>query len=971
MPKTFNKYNILIIIILLLCNNLTAQNNPIYKAINTTTGLPNNSIYDIKQDKKGFIWLASDKGLVRYDGSYFKKYPIVNPKSISVSNILEGPDGKIYCQDFIGNTYVTNGDSLNIITNISDFKVYAQSFFVGNILCKISFEQGLVTYNIVDKQKKVYPFPVNATLGRKSAINNNTFYFYDDKVIYSFNGETIKQVVKLNNIIPEFVIAINGQVYITSSKTENKIYKIVNNSLALVTTIAKNKLIQNTTVVNNEIWISTTTGYYCFNENFEPKYGGNSFYETKNCSNVFIDREDNYWFTTLNDGVLLCPSLQVNILAANYKVNCILAKDNNLILGSYENQLATLSILNNSVTPPIKLDVNKEVISMYYNPSTNDLLVGSDKLYVLNNNKIKLKQIGSYKSITYIKNNLYAFATSEGIILKYINSNNQSIPFKYKFKQTTIFLSWYISTVGVRGRSVAYNKINDCIYYSNSEGLYYVTKDTIAPITFNGNSIKSNQLLFSNNKLYASSITNGLFVIENNQVIKNFTTNDGLIDNSLVKIFKYKDAVWCLSEKGVQQFNETTKESKIYNSSDGLPNEDVKDIIVNDSIIFLATSKGLISFNYTQIIQGTAPPLIELNNFIVNGNAVIFNNNMAFKQSTIDIEFAVLAFRQNSDVALEYSINNGEWLKISSKSRTLNLPSLAPGNYTITLRAINDDNLISDKPLTLNFEIKAPFYKTWWFVMLCIAFVLFLAYMYYLWQINLARKTSKLLQEKLQLEKELHKSTLGSIKSQMNPHFIFNALNTIQSYIYTNEKENASIYLGKFSELTRLILDMSNKEAVPLNDELKALHLYLELEKLRFEDAIAYAITVNPNIDIDNIYLPSMLIQPYVENAVKHGLMHQKNNPKVTISFFEDNSNLIVVIDDNGIGRKESEQKNKFKNIQHQSFAVGANKARLDILNKGNLNTIISALIIDKTNQQGEPLGTKVTLSIPIIKKHL
>jgi LytS/YehU family sensor histidine kinase len=154
---------------------------------------------------------------------------------------------------------------------------------------------------------------------------------------------------------------------------------------------------------------------------------------------------------------------------------------------------------------------------------------------------------------------------------------------------------------------------------------------------------------------------------------------------------------------------------------------------------------------------------------------------------------------------------------------------------------------------------------------------------------------------------------LASIKSQMNPHFLFNALNTIQAYIYTNDKENASVYLGKFSELTRRILEMSNKDCVPLSEEIKSLSLYLELEKIRFEDLLHYTFEVDPALQPDFVYIPSMLIQPYVENAIKHGLLHKKDDRQLWIKFIKERDCLMVIIDDNGIGRKRSAQLKRLK----------------------------------------------------------
>jgi LytS/YehU family sensor histidine kinase len=199
----------------------------------------------------------------------------------------------------------------------------------------------------------------------------------------------------------------------------------------------------------------------------------------------------------------------------------------------------------------------------------------------------------------------------------------------------------------------------------------------------------------------------------------------------------------------------------------------------------------------------------------------------------------------------------------------------------------------------------------------------------------------------------------------MNPHFIFNALNTIQSYIYLNDKPNAISYLGKFSSLTRLILEMSNHEKVCLRDEVEALKLYLELEKMRFEESLDMEIDIEPSIKVEQCFIPTMLIQPYVENAVKHGLLHKKDNRSVRILFrLKPNDMLEVTIEDNGIGRKRSAELNA-KSSRHKPFSTEANQKRLEIMNKA-IPEGFTVTYIDRVDAQGRAEGTTVVLLMPL-----
>lgn len=240
-----------------------------------------------------------------------------------------------------------------------------------------------------------------------------------------------------------------------------------------------------------------------------------------------------------------------------------------------------------------------------------------------------------------------------------------------------------------------------------------------------------------------------------------------------------------------------------------------------------------------------------------------------------------------------------------------------------------------------------------------------MVYSYYKWQYSILQKRNILLNQNIKLEKELNKSVLTAIKSQMNPHFFYNALNTIQAYIFTNDRTNAANYLNKFSKLTRSILEMSDKELVTLKDELDALELYLSLEKMRVEDELNYTINTDAELDIETIKIPPMLIQPHIENAIKHGLLHKEGEKTLAVSIQSSAENkLTITVDDNGIGRKRAQALNALKNQKHESFSTEANQTRLELMNKLR-NTGASLTITDKYDKQNRPTGTLVTITIP------
>jgi LytS/YehU family sensor histidine kinase len=214
-------------------------------------------------------------------------------------------------------------------------------------------------------------------------------------------------------------------------------------------------------------------------------------------------------------------------------------------------------------------------------------------------------------------------------------------------------------------------------------------------------------------------------------------------------------------------------------------------------------------------------------------------------------------------------------------------------------------------------------------------------------------------------EKKASQSELKAFKSQMNPHFFYNALNTVQSYILSNDKKLAISYLSKFSSLTRSILEMTEKDSISIADEIKTLKLYLDIEKARFNDDFEFNIKTENIDDIDQTKIPTMFLQPYVENAVKHGLLHKEGTKKLIVAFSIQKDVLYIAIEDNGIGRQKSTELNAIKNKHHTSFATEAMQNRIEILNKTRSKPI-KLEYIDKKNNYEQASGTIVKIEIPL-----
>lgn len=212
----------------------------------------------------------------------------------------------------------------------------------------------------------------------------------------------------------------------------------------------------------------------------------------------------------------------------------------------------------------------------------------------------------------------------------------------------------------------------------------------------------------------------------------------------------------------------------------------------------------------------------------------------------------------------------------------------------------------------------------------------------------------------------INEISFAAIRTQMNPHFIFNVLNTIQSYVFMNDRKKAIFYLGQFSDLIRKILENSDKEKISLSDEITFLKLYLNIEMARFSDKLKTSVEVSQNLDLETIFIPPMLIQPYAENAIKHGLLHLSGEKRLLIMIKPSNNKqyIEITVDDNGIGRKKSNEINR-KRVNHNSFANAANEKRISLFNLLNKKKM-KIEIIDKMSADGSAGGTTIVISIPV-----
>jgi sensor histidine kinase YesM len=286
-----------------------------------------------------------------------------------------------------------------------------------------------------------------------------------------------------------------------------------------------------------------------------------------------------------------------------------------------------------------------------------------------------------------------------------------------------------------------------------------------------------------------------------------------------------------------------------------------------------------------------------------------------------------------------------------------------PGNYQLVVYGINNDGIRSLKPEVFLITIETPFWQTVWFISLASLIVLLGVFLVVRLIVRSIRKKeeAKTLVNKLMAEYQI-----TALQAQMNPHFIFNAINTIQGYILEKSEEEAYDYLAKFGKLIRSVLHHSQEKVLLLEHELEVLNLYIELEQLRFDNCFDYELTLSEGISPEEIYLPGMILQPYVENAIWHGIVNLRGSRrgKLEIRIKIENNILITTIKDNGIGRETAMSFNK--NRRHKSVGMQLTGERITIMNQLHGYETASVSVTDLVDENGTPVGTSVEVRIPI-----
>ncbi|UEG48986.1 histidine kinase [Ferruginibacter lapsinanis] len=956
----------LILLQIALSLTLTAQEYN-YVHYDTKNGLAGSHVYSMCQDNDGFIWFGTDYGLSRFDGKNFKTYTVKD--GLPDNDVLElftdtknrvwiGTFSSEVCYYQDGKIHNSKNDSLanalkfnSVLKNV--YEVYDKYLVLSDTYCFyiIDKNNSLTKFNVFDLFKTHDKLTLNFFCGR--LVISSLF----DKNIYTLNAD------KSLTLIDRTPLQSDG-----SFLDRDKLCIICNGVKSSTIDRSKDFIrFETDSTGTNFTFLNTYQGAWQIDT--QNKKLGAHFLPTQKIPRTFIDKEKNIWFGTIDNGVFKLPSLNIkNVYNETDKekeskeIFSIAENDGKIYAGSEHRKVLVISkdkkvsFLNkfewNMMKSVIGPTANSRVTSIKKLSDGSLILVYETFLVKLNQNGSKIfNYTTSIKSVSEINKDYLLVGTAF-----------------YAFKMRTADLTITDTIWNNRTTKVLFS--NNNYYIGTLHGLYEVkTNKTAHFLGTSHNSLSrriSNMLQAPDGIIWVATSDAGITGYRSGKIICNLTDSNGLSSNICKALFLQNNFLWVGANKGINKIDISKKDYPIvkYSSADGLPSDIINSIYIQaDSTIWIGSPAGLTYFKEKDLINVSICNLV-LESVIVSGKKLDSKNNISLKynENNILFQYAGISLKSGGEITYKYKLTglNDKWE--TTTSNTISYPTLPPGKYELQLYAINKFNKKSDLCI-IKFYIAAPFWKTGWFIAIIIILTLGLFWAILQWRFKLKQQK---VEEKNKTIQQIAEMEQLALQAQMNPHFIFNCLNSIQQFIMLNDKEKANKYLTQFASLIRSTFENSIKKNIRLSEEIQYLNNYLQLEQLRYADNFTYAINIDPKIEKDFIEIPAMLLQPYVENALRHGIHNKIGNAgKLDIIFVQQQDHLECTIRDNGIGRAMAEKYKSNRHIEYQSKGMSVTGKRIELLNTGKENKI-EIIITDLIDNNNNGIGTEVVVKFPL-----
>lgn len=915
-------------------------------------------IYNIIQDFDHNYWFATDQGIYKHDGYRFEKIECDQMKANSVFNFAINSKGVIYCSNLSQQVFQIKNGKCRLVFTIPDKGMDVRILINGKDEVYISTIKKVYVLNDVNQLIHAPKLTDGNSLGPPQLLTDGSIiqHWSNSTKAFIYKSGSFKTVTfsqgKNSSDADDLLhfFKLGSKTYAVDNLKKD-IYTFDLNQLItkrIDVKLADEQVLTRFYSIDNTLWVSDNiSGVSILNSKLERIHSSDKLFGEYFISYIYKDHEGNMLLSTFDDGVIVIPDMQTSDVLpefAKYKITRLVkGTDSELYLGTrnggilkYDGKIHLISEAS-----------NKGVESIFYWPKYKIVLEDTKSMNVhFDRNKSCSLNYGSLKDLVITESNEIFMALNAGVysatynpITKTFHLNNQLLP----------------------DRSYSIEKEKNNLYVSTASGLKFSRNSkTFISLKYQGAVIQALDLEENNGSVYVASSKQGILVFKNGKLIKQLRPSYDDTELTIFKFIIHGKQIFANTQFGLLILNLKGKTINCLNKSTGLTANRIIDFALFKNQLWITHSRGIQCFDLSDITTKVEKPIILLREIRINKKKQSNHSNQGFftsKQRNLTFVFQVPTLKNRENIRYYYKLegSNKEWTINNYENNEVTYNALSPGSYCFIVKAEN--NGVYSQPIIYSFTISVPYYQRWWFICLLILTGLFIVRLTYLRQLNIHKK-------KAQQINELNASRLTAIQSQMNPHFIFNSLNSIQDLVLKGDIDNSYTFIAKFSNLVRRTLSYSDKDFIDFEQELKLIELYLSLEKLRFKDDLEYTIETN---HIEDIKIPPMLIQPFIENALLHGLLHKEGIKRLNITFTLGEF-LICEISDNGIGRKKAQEIKRRQESDHESFAVNAIKRRFSILKdhfEGELGFEITDLI---TNEQ--VVGTNVVLRIPVQREY-
>lgn len=1004
---------IVTISLILICGlNIKSQPLSLHQ-LDQTKGLSNEFNFHITTDEKGFLWVSSRDGINQFSGERVKVYRPYSDEFNAIPNI-----SSTIFKDLCNNYWFTTNNSINRIkANTDKVETFSISSIKDSYYYAFHLERDTFLWTIADS---LYKINVYEPLEQLKALHEYSSFF--NQVITNEKGD-VKKIVKPlveirsgieivsyhENVITArdsfFVSEDNNglpALFITFFEIENdtsiwiptkeglinfnpnkpKFYKTY-----IPTSLSGFPNFNNISNWNDNYLLvsSQQNGFYLFNKikgKFDAHYKdfliGNQWQDSINIYQLGIDKSNLLWFSVEDKGIFFSNLNNSKFRTAsprkdyrnksNLNINSIIESNKAIYASSKEFGLVSI------VEPRPYLKREIELIKELKDKKVNQISTFKNTgIWICNKDGISLM---SDNENTQVSSEIAGYDVVQIADDRFITYDDQYI-YEINTEKSEDSYHFTIDTLSKLAlpAELLYDSSNNFVYLSQSDGLL-----RIFDVQNNFEELTALNTVGIMNSIYPSNVNKYTWIVSGTGLYRFYP--DSLKTHKVTHPSKMLDRpftavvedslgnVWLSSYWGIYRYQPSLDSVQHFTQSDGLVSMQYVEnssLYASDGNIYFGGDRGVTVIDPRKVTLNENLPNIELIDCQINNKAVgrqsfwDTEDRAVLKHSdnTLSFEFAILEFSDPELNGFKYELKKNARIVDSGNSNPVIFNLLPSGYYDLNLYASNSDDVWTKEPKTIRFRIKPPIYLTkeaialWIFLGLAIIYALYRNQMRHA---NAKRREAELKQAQAETETAV-------LRLQMNPHFVFNSMNSIISYILKKEIDTAYEYLQNFAELMRMILDSSEQQFTEIEEEKELLTLYLEAENMRLGQKLNYEFIIDPEIETEDTLIPTMILQPFIENAIWHGISpKQSNDGLIQIRISTHNDQLICEVEDNGVGR--SYHKNRIK--PNDSKALSITERRLALLSEEQA-TRSRYEIHDLYDEQQQACGTLIRLFLPLL----